>query len=113
MSLRRASQAAGIALAVAAIGAGVALGQADSGGGSLDPVAAKLQDDFQHLAQDCPDLVTPACEQAEEEILAYGVAHLEGDQVSDPAVLTKVQAVMDVYQEALSESPLSGAGKGK
>jgi hypothetical protein len=111
MRLRRASQATAIALAVAAIGGGVALGQS-GGSSSLDTVAAKLKDDFTKLQEDCPDLVTAACEQSEERILAYGQAHLEGDEANDPALIPKVQAVMTLYQRGLDESAVGG-GNGK
>ena len=111
MRLRRASQTAAIALAVVAIGAGVALGQS-GGGSSLDTVAAKLRDDFTKLQKDCPDLVTAACQQSEERILAYGQAHLEGDKANDPALIPKVQAVMTLYQRGIDESPVDG-GQGK
>jgi hypothetical protein len=111
MRLRRASQAAAITLAVAAIGGGVALGQSGDGS-SLDPVAAKLNDDFTKLQKDCPELVTAACQQSEERILAYGQAHLEGNTANEPALIPKVQAVMTLYQRGIDESP-AGGGQGK
>jgi hypothetical protein len=111
MRLRRATQVTAIALAVAGLGVGVALG--DSGGNSSpDAVAMKLKDDFTQLQANCPDLVTPACEQAEEQILAYGQAHLEGQTANDPALIPKVQAVMTLYQRGIDESPAAG-GQGK
>jgi hypothetical protein len=111
MRLRRATQITVIALAAAVLGAGVALG--DSGGNSsLEPIVTKLKDDFTKLRTDCPDLVTPACEQSEEQILAYGQAHLEGDTANDPALIPKMQAVMTLYQRGIDESPAAG-GQGK
>jgi predicted cation transporter len=110
MRLRRATQATAIGLVLAAIGAGAALG--DSGGNSSpDAVAAKLGDDFTHLQENCPDLVTPACEQAEERILAYGQAHLEGQTANDPALIPKMQAVMTLYQRGIDAAPVGGQGK--
>jgi predicted cation transporter len=105
MRLRRAAQATAIGLAVVAVGAGVALGQSGRSS-SLESVATKLKDDFTHLQENCPDLVTPACEQSEEQILAYGQAHLEGDRANDPALILKVQAVMELYQRGIDESPV-------
>jgi hypothetical protein len=104
-------QATAIALAVVAIGAGLALGQS-GGGSSLETVAAKLKDDFTKLQNHCPDLVTPACEQSEEQILAYGQAHLEGEKANNPALILKVQAVMTLYQRGIDESAVGG-GKGQ
>jgi len=111
MRLRGAAQALAIAAAVGALGAGIALGQSDSAG-SLDPVSAKLAADFRDLQADCSQLVTPACEQAEERILAYGQARLEGHDVNDPALLPKTRAVMGLYRRAIATVPVGGSTTG-